>query len=162
MTVLASQFTRLIGVMLACSLAGCVERISFGSLGGGASNSTPTEGTEPLAAAPTGPVASAPLATQGGPRTPPPVAMAGRWTLTAPGSGGCAMNFGAPAGAAEGTIAPEGGCPGNFYTSRKWTFQDGVLLIRDHTGAQLAQVTLVGPGRFEGKATTGAPITLAR
>ena len=25
--------------------------------------------------------------------------------------------------AVEGTIAPEGGCPGKFFTSRKWTFE---------------------------------------
>ena len=91
-----------------------------------------------------------------------PVNMAGRWTLSALGGGGCAMNFGAPPGAAEGTIAPEGGCPGNFFTSRKWTFQEGALLLRDHTGAQLAEIALAGPGRFEGKATNGAAITLAR
>ena len=70
--------------------------------------------------------------------------------------------FGGAAEAPEGTIAPEGGCPGNFFTSRKWTFQDGTLLIRDHTGAQLAQLALVAPSRFEGKAANGAPITLAR
>ena len=33
-----------------------------------------------------------------------------------------------------GAIAPEGGCPGNFYTSRKWTIEQGSLVIRDHTG----------------------------
>ena len=162
MIVLASQFTRLIGVMLACGLAGCVERISFGSLGGGASNSTPAEGTEPLAAAPTGPVTGAPLATQSGPRTPPPVAMAGRWTLTSPGSGGCAMNFGAPAGAAEGTIAPEGGCPGNFFTSRKWVFEENGLIIRDHTGQPLARLALGTAGRFDGQATSGQAVSLTR
>ena len=91
----------------------------------------------------------------------PPEPMAGRWTL-ASGPSQCVMNFGGAAEAPEGTIAPEGGCPGNFYTSRKWTFQESSLLIRDHTGAQLAEVALAGPGRFEGKATNGAPITLAR
>jgi len=91
----------------------------------------------------------------------PPEPMAGRWVL-ASGPSQCAMNFGGAAEAPEGTIAPEGGCPGNFYTSRKWTFQEGALLIRDHTGAQLAEVALAGPGRFEGKAANGAPITLAR
>ena len=91
----------------------------------------------------------------------PPEPMAGRWTL-ASGPSQCVMNFGGAAEAPEGSIAPEGGCPGNFFTSRKWTFQEGALLIRDHTGAQLAEVALAGPGRFEGKATNGAPITLAR
>ena len=152
---------RLIGVVLACGLAGCAERISFGGLGGGG-NPNSTSGTEPLAAAPTGPVAGAPLATQGGPRTPPPVNMAGRWTLTSPGSGGCAMNFGAAAGIAEGTIAPEGGCPGNFFTSRKWVFEENGLIIRDHTGQPLARLALGAGGRFDGQATSGQAVTLGR
>ena len=102
MTVLASRHTGFIGVVLACGLAGCAaDHISLGRLGGGSSNSTPTNTeTEPLAAAPTTAVTSAPLAIQGGTRMPPPVSMAGRWTLTSPGGGGCAMNFGATAGAA--------------------------------------------------------------
>jgi hypothetical protein len=91
----------------------------------------------------------------------PPEPMAGRWVL-ASGPTQCGMSFGGEAEAPEGSIAPAGGCPGNFFTSRKWTFQDGSLLLRDHTGAQLAQLSLVGPGRFEGKATNRAPITLAR
>src|SRR5437660_11625202 len=107
MTLLASRYPRVIGVVLACGLAGCAERIGFGGLGGSSSaGGAGTAGaeTEPLAAAPTTAVTSAPLAIQGGPggpRTPPPVNMAGRWTLTSPGGGGCAMNFGATAGAAE-------------------------------------------------------------
>ena len=91
----------------------------------------------------------------------PPEPMAGRWVL-ASGPSQCGLKFGGAPEAPEGTVAPEGGCPGNFFTSRKWTFQDGGLLLRDHTGTQLAQLTLIGPGRFEGKATNGAPITLAR
>jgi len=135
---------------------GCTERISFG----GSSNSV---GTEALPAAPTGPVTTGPLAaTPGGSRTPPPVNMAGRWTLTSPGGGGCAMNFGAVPGAAEGTIAPEGGCPGNFFTSRKWVFEDNGLVIRDHTGQPLARLALGSAGRFDGQAATGKPVALAR
>ena len=91
----------------------------------------------------------------------PPEPMGGRWLL-ASGPSQCGMNFGGAPEAPEGTIAPEGGCPGNFFTSRKWTYQDGALLIRDHTGAQLAQLALVAPSRFEGKAANGAPITLAK
>ena len=51
------------------------------------------------------------------------------------------MTFGAatPA-AADGTIAPEGGCPGKFYTSRKWTYDQAGLTIRDHNGQPLAQL----------------------
>ena len=88
--------------------------------------------------------------------------MPGRWQLSAPGQSQCAMNFGAAAGEGEGTIKPEGGCPGNFYTSRKWTFEQGSLVIRDHTGAPLGQLALAGPSRFEGKATNGQQLILAR
>ncbi len=71
------------------------------------------------------------------------------------------MNFGAAQGA-EGAIRPEGGCPGNFYTSRKWTFDAGGLTIRDHTNAPLGQLRMASPGRFEGQATGVGPVTLAR
>ena len=91
----------------------------------------------------------------------PPEPMAGRWVL-ASGASQCGMNFGGTPEAPEGTIAPEGGCPGNFYTSRKWTFDQTGLVIRDHNGQPLAQLALAGPGRFEGKATAGATVTLAR
>ena len=92
----------------------------------------------------------------------PPEPMGGRWQLSAPGQSQCVMNFNAAAGEGEGTIAPEGGCPGNFYTSRKWTFEQGALVIRDHTGAPLGQLALASPGRFDGKATSGQPVLLSR
>ena len=72
------------------------------------------------------------------------------------------MNFGSTPGAAEGTVAPEGGCPGNFFTSRKWVFEENGLVIRDHTGQPLARLALGPTGRFDGQATTGQPVTLAR
>lgn len=94
--------------------------------------------------------------------TPPPVPMAGRWILASPNDGMCGMNFGSTPGAGEGTIAPEGGCPGKFFTSRKWTFEQGSLVIRDHTGQPLAQLAMAEPGRFEGQATSGISVSLAR
>src|SRR5215813_12207710 len=149
-------------VSLVGSLPACAECISFAGLG--SSSNSPITQTEPLPAAPAGPVTISPLASPGtgGPRTPPPVNMAGRWTLAAPGTGGCAMNFGATPGAAEGTIAPEGGCPGNFFTSRKWVFEENGLVIRDHTGQALARLALGGAGRFDGQATGGQAVSLAR
>jgi hypothetical protein len=137
----------------ATALGGCSSRLSMGDSGSTA--------TEPLAAAPTGPVTTSPLATTGRSR-PPPVSMAGRWTLSSPGGGTCAMNFGGAPGAAEGTIAPEGGCPGNFFTSRKWVFEDAGLLIRDHTGQPLAQLAFAPPSRFNGQAATGQAVSLGR
>lgn len=92
----------------------------------------------------------------------PPEPMAGRWQLAASGSSQCVMNFNAATGEGEGMIAPEGGCPGNFYTSRKWTFEQGSLVIRDHNGQPLGQLALASPGRFDGKATNGQQVTLTR
>ena len=95
------------------------------------------------------------------PPTPPPVDLTGRWRLNAAAGGGCFMNFGHMPGAAQGTIAPEGGCPGNFFTSRKWTFERGNLIIRDHKGEALAEASFAG-GRFEGHQTGGGAISLSR
>jgi hypothetical protein len=95
------------------------------------------------------------------PATPPPIDLTGRWRLTAGGSGGCFMNFGHMPGAAQGTIAPEGGCPGNFFTSRKWTFEHGALIIRDHKSEVLGELSFAG-GRFEGHPTGGGALSLSR
>jgi hypothetical protein len=95
------------------------------------------------------------------PPIPPPIDLTGRWRLTAAGSGGCFMNFGHAPAAAQGTIAPEGGCPGNFFISRKWTFEHGALIIRDHKSEALAELSFAG-GRFEGHQTGGGALSLAR
>ena len=71
------------------------------------------------------------------------------------------MNFGHAPAAAQGAIAPEGGCPGNFFTSRKWTFEHGALIIRDHKGEPLGQLSFSG-GRFEGRQPNGAALSLSR
>jgi len=105
-------------------------------------------------------VTGAPAA--GTPYGAPPEPMAGRWQLAAVGASQCVMNFGGTPDVGEGTIAPEGGCPGNFYTSRKWTFEQGTLVIRDHNSQPLGQLALASPGRFDGKATTGQQVTLNR
>jgi Protease inhibitor Inh len=120
--------------------------------------------TPPLAAVPTGSVTGTPL----GPPNParareaaPDTAMAGRWTL-ATGTGACGMNFGSASGARQGAIAPEGGCPGRFYTSRKWTLEQRTLVIRDHRGKPLAQLAQSSPLRFDGKTVNGLPLSLSR
>jgi len=94
------------------------------------------------------------------PPQPPPIQVAGRWRLAAGGSA-CFMNFTQVAGTGQGTIAPEGGCPGNFFTSRKWTFEHGALIIRDHKSEVLAELSLAG-GRFEGHQTGGGALSLSR
>ena len=95
------------------------------------------------------------------PPQPTPIQVAGRWRLAAPGGGACFMNFAQAAGAGQGTIAPEGGCPGNFFTSRKWTFEHGAMIIRDHKSEVLAELSLAG-GRFEGHQTGGGALSLSR
>jgi hypothetical protein len=71
------------------------------------------------------------------------------------------MTFGDTPGAAEGTVAPAGGCPGNFFTSRKWTFEHDMLIIRDHKGEVLVELAFAN-GRFEGQGASGGSISLAR
>ena len=62
--------------------------------------------------------------------------------------------------ALQGTIAPEGGCPGNFFTSRKWTFEHGMLIIRDFKNQPLAQLSY-SVDHFEGQDASGK-LTLSR
>jgi Protease inhibitor Inh len=118
----------------------------------GACATTPAPEPPPVAAEPP-PPPPAP--------SPPPVDLAGRWRLTAAAGGACFMTLGDTAGAAQGTIAPEGGCPGSFFTSRKWTFEQGNLIIRNHKGEQLAQLSFTG-GHFEGKDNSGGSLSLSR
>jgi hypothetical protein len=89
--------------------------------------------------------------------------MTGRWMLSAPNAPPCGMEFQGVPGQMQGTINPEGGCPGNFYTSKRWTFaQDTLTLtIADQNDQLLAQLAL-GDGRFTGKSAAGLPITLSR
>jgi hypothetical protein len=92
---------------------------------------------------------------------PPPTDMAGRWTLSAVGGSACGISFsGGPA--AEGTIRPEGGCPGDFYTSRRWTFEESTLVIRDHNSTPLGTLRMTSPQSFEGQSAGGQPLTLTR
>ncbi len=73
------------------------------------------------------------------------------------------MTFGATSpDATEGTIAPGAGCPFNFFTSRKWTYTEAGLTLRDHTAQALGQLSPAGPNRFEGRTTAGQEIALSR
>jgi Protease inhibitor Inh len=134
------------GLLVLAALAGCAGGNPFG---GGQ--------PEPeIAAAPAPPPAPPP------PPPPPPVDLGGRWRLTAVGGGACFMHFGNVPGAAQGTIAPEGGCPDKFFTSRKWTFEHNALIIRDHKDAPLAQLSFTN-GHFEGQlASGGMQVSLSR
>jgi hypothetical protein len=94
--------------------------------------------------------------------TPPPVDMAGRWQLASTAGGACAMVFAASPGTGEGTIAPQGGCPGKFFTSRRWLYEQDTLIIRDHKGEPLARLAFSPPARFEGQVAPGETISLTR
>ena len=94
--------------------------------------------------------------------TPPPVDMAGRWQLASTAGGACAMVFAATPGSGEGTIAPQGGCPGKFFTSRRWLYEQDTLIIRDHKGEPLARLAFSPPARFEGQAAPGETISLTK
>jgi hypothetical protein len=98
------------------------------------------------------PVAAGPAA--------PPVNMAGRWRLVSANGGACGMTFTAAAG--EGSIAPEGGCPANFYTSRSWVWEQGSLVIQDHTRKPLIAMKQNAARRFEGELANREVIWLER
>jgi hypothetical protein len=89
----------------------------------------------------------------------PKVDMAGRWLVITPSAPSCGMIFGA--GTDSGTIKPEGGRPGDFFTSRHWALEQDDLVIRDHNSEPLAQLKFSG-GRFEGKSAKGLQVTIAR
>lgn len=132
-------------VVCAALLAACSGSDRFALNGG------PPGGSSGGAAPASGPSAAA-----------PPVSLAGRWTLSSTGTGSCAMTFGGNPDAAEGTIAPGGGCPFSFFTSRKWTYTEAGLTIRDHNAQALAQLTPAGSNRFEGKTGSGQDVALSR
>lgn len=87
--------------------------------------------------------------------------MAGRWFLSAPNAPPCGISLSGAPGAREGRMAPEGGCPGRFFLSRKWSLAGDTLTLSDDDGQTLGQLKQTGD-RFEGEAVTGMKITLAR
>jgi len=94
-------------------------------------------------------------------QTPVDDSVTGRWILSSPNSPSCGLEFGGAAGARAGSLAPDGGCPGNFYMSRRWAIEGGVLTITGQESQPLAQLKVVGT-RFEGQSSAGAPVTLSR
>lgn len=94
-------------------------------------------------------------------QTPVDDSVTGRWILSSPNSPSCGLEFGGAAGARAGSVAPDGGCPGNFYMSRRWAIESGVLTITGQESQPLAQLKVVGT-RFEGQSSAGTPITLSR
>ncbi|HEY6860224.1 MAG TPA: AprI/Inh family metalloprotease inhibitor [Pseudolabrys sp.] len=94
---------------------------------------------------------------------PDPVddSMTGRWILSAPNTPSCGLEFGGAAGARAGSVAPDGGCPGNFYMSRRWAIEGSALTITGQDSQPLAQLKVVGT-HFEGQSNVGTSVTLSR
>ena len=87
--------------------------------------------------------------------------MTGRWMLASPNAPPCGMEFGGAPGARAGTVMPDGGCPGNFFMSRRWALEQDALVINDKESNPLARLNSAG-GSFEGRSTAGMPVSLAR
>ncbi len=103
--------------------------------------------------------ASEPL---GGSAAPTPdFGMVGRWKLAAPNAPSCGMIFAAAPGAREGKVAPEGGCPGKFFTSRRWKLEQAGLVIIDDENQPLAKLSYAD-GYFDGQSNAGMLVTLTR
>jgi len=73
----------------------------------------------------------------------------------------CGLEFDGAPGKRSGKVAPDGGCPGNFYTSRRWAMEGGTLTISNELNEPLAQFKLAGQ-QFEGQSVAGIPLMLAR
>jgi hypothetical protein len=146
--------TRHMTLGAACAARAGLLVAAFAALAGCAGDRLTANRPEPTTAGAPAPLPPKP--------PPPPVDMAGRWMLSAASGGSCAMSFAGAPGGNEGTIAPEGGCPGSFFTSRKWTFEQDTLIIRDHRSQPLARLAFSASNRFEGPATTGVAMSLTR
>jgi hypothetical protein len=85
----------------------------------------------------------------------------GRWILSTANAPTCGLEFGGAAGGRAGSVSPDGGCPGKFYMSRRWSMDDGGITITDAEKQPLAHFRLVGD-RYEGQSTGGTSMTLSR
>ncbi len=141
-TTASPRAPRVAAFALALALAGCGDTLN---------NSV----FDKLAAGP-----SVPMPARTADAVPRAADMGGRWTLTMPGTGACAMAF--AAGASEGAIAPETGCPGRFAASRNWKVEAAGVVIRDQSGAPLAQLRMPEHGQLEGETPDGQQVLLAR
>jgi hypothetical protein len=101
------------------------------------------------------------LAACAGAPLPAQNAMSGHWKLSAPNAPFCDMNFEGEPGADQGTILPDGGCPGELFKSRTWVLAQNTLTIGDDQNRPLATLTLTG-SRYQGTSASGMPVTLTR
>ena len=87
--------------------------------------------------------------------------MVGRWILATPNAPSCGLEFKGAASARAGTVMPDGGCPANFYLSRRWAMEGDALTITDDGSQPLAQLKSAGT-HFEGRSAGGTAVTLSR
>ncbi|MBX3552663.1 MAG: AprI/Inh family metalloprotease inhibitor [Pseudolabrys sp.] len=87
-----------------------------------------------------------------------PADLAGRWMLSMPQAPACGLTL---SGGPQGRIMPEGGCPGRFFTSRRYSLDNGTMTILDGESVPLARLT-AGEDGFTGRAETGEAVTLTR
>jgi hypothetical protein len=85
----------------------------------------------------------------------------GRWILSTANAPTCGLEFGGAASGHTGSVSPDVGCPGKFYTSRRWSVDEGAITITDAENQPLARFRLVGD-RYEGQSMTGTLMTLSR
>ena len=85
----------------------------------------------------------------------------GRWILSTANAPTCGLEFGGAAGGRAGSVSPDGGCPERFYTSRRWSMDDGAMTITDAENQLLARFRLVGD-HYEGQSSSGTSMTLSR
>lgn len=78
--------------------------------------------------------------------------------LAAPQAPACGLTL---SGGLQGRITPEGGCPGRFFTSRRYSLDNGTMTIFDGENLPLGRLT-AGEDGFSGRAETGEAITLTR
>jgi len=94
---------------------------------------------------------------------PAPVdaSMPGRWILAVPNAPSCGLEFKGASSARAGLVTPDGGCPGNFYLSRRWAMDGDALTIASDENEPLAQLKSAGT-HFEGRSVAGTAVTLSR
>jgi hypothetical protein len=86
--------------------------------------------------------------------------LGGRWMLAAPSGPPCGVTL-AENSPSQGRITPDGGCPGAFFRSRRWAFEQNTLTIKDDADEPLGRLTFDGT-QFQGSAVTGTPLRLTR
>ena len=92
----------------------------------------------------------------------PPEPMGGRWQLAAPGSSQCAMTFGTRRARAKARSRRKAAARGISTPAANGPSSRARWSSAITTAQPLGQLALAAPGRFDGKATNGQQLMLAR